>query len=100
MSDKPTEAEIDGIIRSIAEPSFRYISRRIDRMLISNQKIHPMNPIDMTTIMTASMSVIDANMIRTIQGIYKLATGKEVNVAKLHELFSESLKRQLKIGMN
>ena len=101
MTDKKpiklSEEEFYELVHEISKPVFRFMMRRITKEVLNNKEYQHLDVNDFFSAIIASMSSIDTNMIRWMQGFYKIKTNANLDQTKLVMSFMRGLQEQLKV---
>jgi hypothetical protein len=92
-----TDTEILELVQKLAEPTFRFMLRRIKKEILMGDTYSDMELNTFVSIVVASMVSVDANMLRWIEGFHKIKTNSEMNFSALKLIFIDKLNEQLKV---
>ena len=96
-SKQINEQEFYEIVHIIAKPTFHFILKRITKEILNNKKYQQLDVNDFFNAIIASMASIDTNMIRWVQGFYKIKTNSQLDQNRLIMTLVRSLNEQLEI---
>ncbi len=94
-----TNKEVEELVQKLAAPTFRYMMRRINKMLL-NPALEDYSVNSLITVLIVSLATIDANGLRWIEKYYKMKIGKDIDWNKLKEIHSINLREQLDIKIH
>lgn len=92
-----SEKEINEIIRTIAEPVFRYVMKRIQNKILLDKKRGTMSMNSFLSVFVASMASVDANLFRWAENFYHMKTNQPIDFDKLKITYFKNLNEQLKV---
>jgi len=91
------EEEIQQIIRSISEPTFRFIMRRMKKTIYDHERYKQISLAQFMMVITWAMGSVDANMLRFLENFHKLQSGEALDFDMLRTLFVKGLYEQLDV---
>jgi hypothetical protein len=89
--------EISNLVRTIAEPTFNYIMRRIRKEIYNHERYSKISLDQYLMVLCATMGSVDANMLRFMQNFAKLQNAQDVDLEILRGVFIKCLYSQLDI---
>ena len=102
VNDKAIELtpdEIQALVKTIAEPVFKYMMSRLSKEILDNKDYNNMSINSFLSILIVSMATIDANSLRWMERFYKLKVGEDIVFEKLKFAFTKNLYKQLNIAL-
>lgn len=92
-----TDQEAAILIQRIAEPTFNYLMKRIQKEILHHEdyKTIPLNLF--LNIITATIAETDANILRWLEVFHKIATNREMDFDALKQVFISRLNDNLEI---
>lgn len=90
------QSELDELLRSIAEPTFKYFMKRVENNIINNSDCKNMDVQVFMSIIIHAVSMIAANSTRFAENFYNIKTAKLIDEEALKSKFINTYLEQLK----
>ena len=94
---KLTEEEMQEITKTIAEPTFKYMMKRVSNNILDDKHNQKMDINTFLSILCAALASIDANALRWMENFYMIQSGQLLDFEKLKDVHSKNLTSQLKV---
>lgn len=91
-----TEDEMKYLVELIAEPTFKYMMKRVSKHIIDDKEYNRINVNQFLTLLCAAIALIDANALRWMENFYQINSGQLLDFEKLREVHYKNLSLQLK----
>ncbi len=91
-----SEKEFYDLMNKIAKPTFNFMLKRLNKEVLNGEKYKTMDVNHFFNVIISSMASVDTNMIRWMQGFYKIKTNQPLDQQKMLMAFLNNLSNSLK----
>lgn len=95
MTKEFTEDEMKEILVKIAEPTFKFLLKRINTKILDDETVNKMSLSCFLSILCGALALIDANALRWMENFHELQSGKKLDFDKLRMIHTKNLYKQL-----
>jgi nucleosome binding factor SPN SPT16 subunit len=97
MSMPFSEDELNELVKLIAEPTFKYMMKRVSNNILDDKHNNKMDIAEFLSVLCAAIASIDANALRWMENFYRIQSGQMIDFEKLRIAHTKNLHDQLKI---